>query len=163
PLLYVAYLLLANAIILYLGRLVIALGDRLAAEARRRVRLALAGGLAAGVIPAMIFLVYPMLHRSISPLRLVAPLALFPLLTAAALPGDSTGRDELGETSVRSRLSLLFLGAVETSFLIALAVFWQSQSWVQFLDELTLNQHQSQLVEHLASTGEPDPVRFAQL
>ena len=151
PLLYVMYLLLANAIFLYLGAL--AMGFPAAeSEARGGLRWALAGALAVVVLPAMIFLVYPILRQSISPTVLVGPLALFPLLTASALARDAPEKPQ-PRTSVRLRLAILFLGAVETSFLIAVAVFWQNNSWAQLLDDLTLNQRQQATVEQVLAEG----------
>lgn len=153
PLLYVVYLLLANAIFLYLAALASGLSVEKGGEARARLRRALAGALAAVVLPAVIFLVYPVLERSISPLVLVAPLALFPWLTASALPRRASAEAERRSGSVRLRLSLLFLGAVETSFLIAVAVFWQSNSWAQLLDDATLNLRQHAAVQQVLAAG----------
>ena len=149
PLLYVAYLLIANGMFLYLAALVGGLAPSDAAPDRRGLRRALAGALAVVLVPAMILLVYPVLQDSISPLVLVGPLLLFPLLTASALPFDGTADEERGGRSVRLRLSLLFLGAVETSFLIAVAVFWQSTSWAQIVDDVRLTQYQRAAVEQL--------------
>jgi len=147
PLLYVVYLLLANGIFLYLAALATGFSGDAPPALRRGVRRALAGVLAVVLLPAMIFLVYPILERSISPLLLVGPLLLFPLLTASALPRDGTLEPQPGTRSIRLRLTLLFLGAVETSFLIAVAVFWQSNSWAQLLDDVALNQRQTAAVE----------------
>ena len=149
PLLYVAYLLIANGMFLYLAALVGGLAPSDAAPDRHGLRRALAGALAVVLVPAMILLVYPILQDSISPLVLVGPLLLFPLLTASALPFDGTADEERGGRSVRLRLSLLFLGAVETSFLIAVAVFWQSTSWAQIVDDVRLTQYQRAAVEQL--------------
>jgi signal transduction histidine kinase len=149
PLLYVAYLLIANGIFLYLAALVSGLAATDAAPERWRLRRAFAGMLAVVLIPAMILLVYPILQRSISPLLLVGPLLFFPLLTASALPDDATDVAAGSGRSVRLRLSWLFLGAVETSFLIAVAVFWQSVSWAQIVDDVRLNQYQRAAVEQL--------------
>jgi hypothetical protein len=80
---------------------------------------------------------------------LVGPLVLFPLLSASALPRDGADADAAGGRSVRLRLSLLFLGAVETSFLVAVAVFWQSVSWAQIVDDVRLTQYQRAAVEQL--------------
>ena len=149
PLLYVAYLLIANGIFLYLAALVGGLAPSDAAPDRRGLRRALVGALAVVLVPAMILLVYPILQRSISPLVLVGPLLLFPLLTASALPSDGASAAAGAGSSVRLRLSLLFLGAVETSFLIAVAVFWQSTSWAQIVDDVRLTQYQRAAVAQL--------------
>jgi signal transduction histidine kinase len=149
PLLYVAYLLIANGIFLYLAALVSGLAPSETAPERRGLRRALAGVLAVVLVPAMILLVYPILEQSISPLVLVGPLVLFPLLTASALPRDLDESATSGGRSVRLRLSLLFLGAVETSFLIAVAVFWQNVSWAQIVDDVRLTQYQRAAVEQL--------------
>ena len=150
PLLYVAYLLIANGIFLYLAALVSGLSPSNAVHDRRGLRRALAGILAVVLVPAMILLVYPILKQSISPFVLVGPLVLFPLLTASALPrGADAETEAAGGRSVRLRLSLLFLGAVETSFLIAVAVFWQSVSWAQIVDDVRLTQYQRAAVEQL--------------
>lgn len=149
PLLYVAYLLIANGIFLYLAALVSGLASSDLEPDRWRLRRAFAGMLAVVLIPAMILLVYPILQRSISPLLLVGPLLFFPLLTASALPHDADDVAAGRGRSVRLRLSWLFLGAVETSFLIAVAVFWQSVSWAQIVDDVRLNQYQRAAVEQL--------------
>jgi signal transduction histidine kinase len=149
PLLYVVYLLLANAIFLYLGALASGFSGATPQAARAGLGRALAGLLAVVLLPAMIFLIYPILQRSISPFVLVGPLVLFPLLTVTALPRGGDAALGQGARSVRLRLTLLFLGAVETSFLIAVAVFWQSNSWAQLFDDVTLNQRQRAAVEQL--------------
>jgi two-component system sensor histidine kinase UhpB len=149
PLLYVVYLLLANATFLYLAALATGLSVSLEPEDRTSLRWAIAGALAVVVLPAMIFLVYPILQRSISPIALVGPLVLFPLLTAPALPRERSLEARRTSTSVRLRLSVLFLGAVETAFLIAVAVFWQNNSWAQLLDDLTLNERRRTAVQLL--------------
>jgi hypothetical protein len=142
PLLYVVYLLLANAIFLYLAALATGFLAAGVASARAHLGRALAGSLAVVVLPAVLFLIYPILQRSIPPLVLVGPLIVFPLMTVTALPRERSLEAARASTSVRLRLSLLFLGAVQTSFLIAVAVFWQNNSWAQLLDDLTLNQQQ---------------------
>lgn len=148
PLLYVVYLLLANGIFLYLAALATGFSGDAPRALRPGLRRALGGVLAVVLLPAMIFLIYPILERSISPLLLVGPLLLFPLLTASALPRDGASAEQpSGTRSVRLRLTLLFLGAVETSFLIAVAVFWQSNSWAQLLDDVALNLRQTAVVE----------------
>lgn len=149
PLLYVAYLLIANGIFLYLAALGSALSPSNELADRRGLGRAVAGVLAVVLVPAMILLVYPILKQSISPIVLVGPLVLFPLLTASALPRDGADEDAAGGRSVRLRLSLLFLGAVETSFLVAVAVFWQSVSWAQIVDDVRLTQYQRAAVEQL--------------
>lgn len=159
PLLYVVYLLLANGIFLYLAALATGFSGDAPRALRPGVRRALAGVLAVVLLPAMIFLIYPILERSISPLLLVGPLLLFPLLTASALPRDGASSDaQPGTRSVRLRLTLLFLGAVETSFLIAVAVFWQSNSWAQLLDDVALNQRQAAAVEQATLAPAPETV-----
>ncbi|HZR82540.1 MAG TPA: ATP-binding protein [Candidatus Binatia bacterium] len=155
PLVYVLYLLLANAIFVYAARLAIELSLPTSDDMRASLRRALAGVVLVVVLPVMIFLVYPALERTVSPVVLVGPFALFPLLTAAALAVQRRDRGLRPATSVRLRLSLLFLAAVETSFLIAVAVFWQNNSWAQLLAERTLNQRQQALVERLTASPAP--------
>jgi len=40
--------------------------------------------------------------------------------------------------SLRSRLTLLFLAAIEVTFLSAVAAYWGLQSWRVVLDDLTI-------------------------
>jgi signal transduction histidine kinase len=156
PLVYALYLLLANAILLYAARLAIGLSLPGGRALRASLWRALAGVLLIVVVSGMIFLIYPSLETTISPLLLVGPFAFFPLLTSSALARRRVEGDRAGATSVRLRLSLLFLGAVETSFLIAVAVFWQNQSWAQLLAGRTLNQRQQAMIGRvLAAPGPP--------
>src|SRR5262249_9562975 len=117
PLVYTVYLLLANAILLYLGRLLISrqsIGD---VDRRRGLNLAIAGVLLALLLPAGIFVVYPILTGLISPVLVAAPLVIFPLFTARAVWVVAAGSPAAPATnSVRLRLSFLFLAAVETAF-----------------------------------------------
>lgn len=147
PLIYTVYLFLANVLLLYLGRLVIARWTLASGSLRRGVQRALTGFLLSATVAGVIFVIYPVLNRPISPIMLVAPLALFPLFTASALRRAAEARISSSATSVRQRLSLLFLGAVETAFLAGIAVFWLSQSWQQLVADIALNQRQLALVD----------------
>ncbi|HEY0303198.1 MAG TPA: hypothetical protein VGC36_17760, partial [Rhizomicrobium sp.] len=83
PLLYLVYCVLANAILLYLGSLVAALSSR--RGSRRQLGLGLAA-IAASSAPAVAILVtYPLRSEAVSATWLIAPLALWPLLTGIAL------------------------------------------------------------------------------
>lgn len=149
PLVYTVNLLLANAILLYIGRLLVSRYDTAERERRRAVDLALAGILLAATLPAAILVVYPAVEGFISPLFVVAPLLIFPLFTAMALRrGDGASGPSPGG-SVRLRLSLLFLAAVQTGFLAAIAYFWLSSSWQQLLADLALHQRQQSRLEQL--------------
>ena len=159
PLVYALYLLLANAIFLYAARLAIGLSLPTTPGVRSSLRRALAGVALVVVLPLMIFLVYPARDQTVSPLALVGPFALFPLLTVSALARLRAEPAEPRAMSLRLRLSLLFLGAVETSFLIAVAVFWQNSTRAQLLDARTLNQRQTDLVERVLTSQGPPTAR----
>jgi signal transduction histidine kinase len=153
PLLYTVYLLLANALLLYLARLAVAYWSITDAAARRAIRYALAGVVASGTLASVIFVVYPALESSVSPLALVLPLALFPWPTAMAV---RRARDPVRRVvSIRSRLSLLLVGTVETTFLVGVGMFWLNDSWQRLLDDFTLNGRQQSALERLlAAEGE---------
>ncbi|MFQ5667227.1 MAG: HAMP domain-containing protein [Candidatus Binatia bacterium] len=150
PLLYTVYLLLANALLLYLARLLIYRLSGQGTSTRRDLGWALAGILISGLAAGTIFVAYPVLHRAISPVVLVAPLAIFPLLTAAAL---RRAPDSPPRPSVRLRLSLLLLGPVETAFLIGVAFFWLNTSRERLFNDFALNQHQQGLVQRFLDTA----------
>lgn len=147
PLIYTVYLFLANVILLYLGRLVIAWWTIADPALQRSVRRALLGLFLSASVPGAIFVIYPALKEPISPILLVAPLVVFPLCTASALHLASGTVVSPGRSTARQRLGLLFLGAVETAFLAGIAVFWLSNSWQELLDDVMLNQHQLDRVE----------------
>lgn len=83
PLLYTVYLLLANAVVLYVGGLVFGLIEGV--RPRQPVLLALAAILGAGVIGLTIAVTYPLLKRPVSPAWLAAPLLVFPIVSGVAL------------------------------------------------------------------------------
>ncbi len=148
PLVYTVYLLLANALLLYTARLAANYWGIADAAVRKGLACALVGVLGSGTLAGTIFVVYPALEWAISPLVLVVPLALFPLLTAAALARRRIGEAGASTMSVRSRLVLLFLGMVESMFLAGVGVFWLNESWQHLIDDLTLNRNQQVRVEH---------------
>jgi signal transduction histidine kinase len=141
PLVYSVWLLTANAAFLYLARLMIGLWSVAPPARRASLRRALVAMLASGLVTAVILMIYPALKRPVSPILLVAPLALFPLGTAGALrlPRDAYPTEV---ASVRLRLSLLFLCAVETAFLIAVAFFWLQNSEQRVFDDIMINRQQ---------------------
>jgi signal transduction histidine kinase len=149
PLIYTVNLLLANGILLYGGRLLISRYGTADPALRRTLDLAVAGVLLAASLPAAILVVYPVIQGLISPLFVVAPLVLFPLFTAVALRRAGAHAQRGASSSVRVRLSLLFLAAVQTGFLAAIAYFWLSASWQQLLADLSLHQRQQSRLEHL--------------
>jgi two-component system, NarL family, sensor histidine kinase UhpB len=149
PLLYTVYLLLANALLLYVARLLVSRMMTSEPAERRRLDLALTGILLSGLVAGVIFVTYPALQGPVSPLLLVTPLAMFPLLTAAALRGSNVSPAPAARVSVHLRLSLLFLGSVETAFLVAVAVFWLNTSRDRLMDDFTLNQRHQGLVQRL--------------
>jgi two-component system, NarL family, sensor histidine kinase UhpB len=149
PLIYTLYLLLANALLLYLGHLIIVWWSTVDRDVQRSIRYALAALLASATAPGIIFVIYPALKQPISPNILVGPLATFAPLTALALRhAPAAGPVAIG-TSVRARLSLLFLGALETVFLAGLAIFWFGNSWNQLVSDFALNFQQRSRVETL--------------
>ncbi len=155
PLIYTVYLLVANAALLYVGRLAIAAWTVTDPRLRRSVRRALVAVLLSATVPGVIWVTYPALKQPISPIVLIAPLVIFPFFTASALyHAPQAGLSPSG-TSVRRRLSLLFLGAVETAFLAAIAVFWLSNSWQQLIDDLALNQRQQAVLARFLHPTSP--------
>jgi two-component system sensor histidine kinase UhpB len=155
PLIYTVYLVMANALLLYCGRLAITLWSSTDERTRHGLWRAVAGIVGSATVPGIIFVIYPVLKEPISPVVLVAPMGIFPVLTASALRaiGDRAPGGPRG--SVRQRLSLLFLGAVETAFLAGIAVFWLNNSWKQLIDDLALNQQQQLLIEHVSPPATP--------
>ena len=147
PLLYTVYLLLANALLLYVARLFVSRLTTSHPAARRSLNLALAGVLLSGLVSGVIFVTYPAFEGPVSPLLLVMPLGIFPLFTAAALRRGDAPLGPPARMSVHVRLSLLFLGSVETAFLVAVCVFWLNTSRDRLLDDFTLNQRQQSLVQ----------------
>ncbi len=152
PLLYVVYLLLANAIVLYAAGLGLALFARADRAPRTGLGVAFAGIVLVFLVSGTIFVVYPVLDRVIPPILLVGPLLLFPVLTAWALVRRPLPTSVPVGRSIRLRLSLLFLGAVETSFLVALVVFWQSNSFERVVARIVLNERQAAAVERVAAS-----------
>lgn len=148
PLIYTVNLLLANSMLLYLGRLLISRSSTADPARRRALDYALTGLVLAASLPAAILVIYPVVEGLISPLFVVAPFAFFPALTAVGL------RRSAGLTaapaSVRLRLSFLFLAAVETGFLAGIGYFWLSNSWQQLLADLSLHDQQTVRLERLA-------------
>ena len=140
PLLYTVYLLLANAIVLYVTRLAVEYGGSGSADVRRRVGRALGAVVLSGTAATVIFIVYPALRQPISPVALVVPLVLFPVLTVPALRGMPAYERRI--VSVRSRLSLLLLASVEMTFLISVGLFWVNDSWQRLLDDFAVNERQ---------------------
>lgn len=153
PLIYTVYLLLATVLLLYLGRAVTSLWTIGSRDLRLAVRRAVIGFVLSATIPGVIFVIYPLLKKPISPVLLVAPLVLFPFWTASALRVAGRLPINVPAGSARQRLSLLFLGAFETALIAGIAVFWLSNSWQQLVDDLALNQHQHAVVDQLLSTG----------
>lgn len=83
PVLYAVYLLIANAALLYVGGLVLALVQGV--RPRRPLVLALGGVLGCASGALVVLVTYPLLKGPISPVWLLGPLLLLPACTAAAL------------------------------------------------------------------------------
>ncbi len=147
PLSNAVFLLLANAGLLYLARLLIGVLSTESPAWRASLRFALAAVLLPALVPEALFVIYPAIEGPIPSVILIGPLAAFPLLTVAALR-QIRGAPELGSTaSIRLRLSLLFLGVVETAFLIGVAMLWLNNSRERLLDDYALNRRQQARVE----------------
>lgn len=86
-LLYVVYLSLANAVLLYAGSLVGALVT--ARRSRLQLAVALAAVLASSLPGALVLVVYPLMTEPIAPAWLVLPLVLMPVLSGVAFVGLS--------------------------------------------------------------------------
>ncbi|MBI3785526.1 MAG: hypothetical protein HY270_19205, partial [Deltaproteobacteria bacterium] len=138
PFIYSVYLLLANALLLYATRLGAAWWASKAAAERRRLRLPLIGLLLSSTLPGIIFVIYPSMSGPISPALVVLPLAIFPLLTVRALPLHSTPATTTPRTALR--LSLLFLGAVETTFLGGILFFLLNSGEQNIIDQVAVNE-----------------------
>jgi len=152
PLIYTTYLLLANAILIYIGRLTIA-WRTIEEPARGGVRLAWLGSVLSAAVPLAIFVFYPAMERTVPPFLLVGPLLFFPALVTAAVCKLDERASRLGHSSIRRHLSLLFLGAVETAYIAGVGVFWMSSTWEQLLAELQLNHRQQLLVAELRDSA----------
>jgi hypothetical protein len=94
-LLYTVYFFTANAVVVYAGGLLLAMLD--GARPRCPLVLALAAVLASS-LSVVIVVSYPLLTQSISPIMLVVPLLMFPVITAVAL-----GRYPVPHLARRSR------------------------------------------------------------
>lgn len=81
-LLYALYFFIANAALLYVGGLVFALIEGL--RPRTPVVLALAAAVGSSSLTLLILVTYPLLQRPISPIVLLGPLLLMPVLTGLA-------------------------------------------------------------------------------
>lgn len=94
-LLYVVYLSLANAVLLYAGSLVGALAT--GRRSRAQLVVALAAVLGSSLIGVLVLIVYPLMTEPIAPAWLVLPLLLMPVLSGVAfvgLPDAPTAREE---------------------------------------------------------------------
>jgi hypothetical protein len=97
PLLYALYFLEANALLLYIGGLVLGLIGGI--EPRQPLLLALAGVVGASAITIAVSVTYPLLQRPISPIMLVGPWLLLPVLTGIAFLRFPVLTRPAGETS----------------------------------------------------------------
>lgn len=97
PLLYTLYFLEANALLLYIGGLVLGLIGGI--EPRRPIVLALAGVVGASAITILVSVTYPLLQRPISPIMLLGPWLLLPALTGVAFLRFPVLTRPAGETS----------------------------------------------------------------
>lgn len=82
PLMYTVWFLTANAILVYIGRLVLALIEGV--RPRLPVILALVAVVGSSALAGGILATYPLLKRPISPLLMCGPILLFPVLTGIA-------------------------------------------------------------------------------
>jgi hypothetical protein len=82
PLLYTVYLFTANAVLLYVGSLVLGLIDGV--RPREPVVVALAGVVGSLLVIVSILVAYPLLRLPISPVWLVSPVLLLPVLEGIA-------------------------------------------------------------------------------
>lgn len=149
PLVYMTYLMLANTLLIYVGRLAIAWRAADDAVQRSSLRIALAGSLLSAIVPGAIIVFYPSLSGTISPSLLTGPLIIFPLLTAHALRRLAGHPVPAASLSVRRRFALLFLGAAETAYVAAISVSWMNRNWEELLAAADLNHHQQLLVQRL--------------
>src|SRR4029079_1682516 len=62
---------------------------------------------------------------------------------------DAAGRDAM---TLRSKLTLMFFGALQVTFLTAVGTFWAVQSWQLLTDDLTLIHDQNLRLEHALET-----------
>ena len=158
PLLYTVYLFTANAAFLYVGGLVLGLIDGM--RPREPIILSLAAVLGWGVLAVAILIAYPLLQRPISPALLVGPGLLLPLLHGIAFlrfgppvaPVPERGSGD-GMT-LRSKLALMFVGALQMSFLAVVGTFWAVQMGQYVTDDLALiHDRNAQLESVLAGSA----------
>jgi len=55
--------------------------------------------------------------------------------------------------TLRSKLTLMFFGALQVTFLTAVGTFWAVQSWQLLTDDLTLIHEQNVRLEHVLEGG----------
>jgi len=82
PLLYTVYLFIANAVLLYVGGLILGLIDGM--RPREPLILALAGVVGSLLVIVSILVAYPLLRLPISPAWLISPVLLLPVLEGVA-------------------------------------------------------------------------------
>lgn len=154
PLVNTVYLLIGNALLLYIARLLIGVWSTDEGEARHRLRRALLAIVLPLLAAEICVMIAPLLGAPIAPVLVAGPLVLFPLLTASAIRSPEGLPRRRAASSVRLRLSLLFLGAVETAFLAGVSILWMNTSRERFLDDVVLNQRRQARVElFLLGTG----------
>src|SRR3989475_2961049 len=79
--------------------------------------------------------------------------ALAPRLVRLAHHGYSDRLLDPGAMTLRSKLTLMFFGALQVTFLTAVGTFWAVQSWQLLTDDLTLIHEQNVRLEHVLDGG----------
>src|SRR4030095_9163042 len=61
--------------------------------------------------------------------------------------------------TLRSKLTVMFFGALQVTFLTAVGTFWAVQSWQLLTDDLTLIHDQNQRLERVLDRSRPGALR----
>jgi signal transduction histidine kinase len=145
PLVSVVRLLLGNAILLLVARLVMTFPSKNDAQGRRHYWAILAGTFVL-VVPVCVLVAASRAGTGvILPEMLLGPLPFFPLLAASAV--QQARPSNPGMRMTLHRLSVLFFDAVEATFLIGVVAFWFSQSWSELNDEFLMAQRRQDRVQ----------------
>lgn len=145
PLVVVVHLLLGNAMLLLVARVVMTFPSKSDPQSRRQY-WAILGGTFLFLVPVCVLAATYRTGGVILPGTLLGPLALFPLLAAAGVPRGRPSNP--GVRMTLHRLSVLFFDAVESTFLIGIVAFWFSQSWSELNDSFLLTQRRQDRVQN---------------
>jgi len=145
PFLSAIHLLLGNAILLIVARVLISLPAQ-EDQAWRRRHVAILVGTFASILPgALAAVVSNATGTAVSPAIALGPFALFPLIGAQAVPRAL--RFNTNAHMTLHRLSVIFFDAVESTFLVGVVAFSFSQSWSALSQDFLLEQRRQDRIE----------------